>query len=225
MIRLVSGVLLAAAFFALIWFASATVLLVVALAVGVAGGARVRAACSRARRARPCPSDVLADVGRNDRGAVSVRRRSTRRWRPVCCVIAIWVDGGTEVGDEFSRSRARGSRQRVSRPSTSASAWHARRHPCVRRPWCRAASDGDDRRQRLGAVLRRAHVWTSAAGAHTQPEEDDRGRDRRVRVGAGVSRFRRVLPGARRDEPADARDRSASRLLWQASPAICSSRC
>ena len=91
-------------------------------------------------------------------------------------------------------------------------------------PGSRAPADGDDRHQRLGAVLHGPRVRTISAGALDQPEEDPRRSDWRGRVrhaGNGDRRAVRVsgnAVAARRWWP-------GSRSSFWASPAICSSRC
>ena len=109
--------------------------------------------------------------------------------------------------DRAGRARIVARRARTRWPTVSAALFpaalhrpadrRARRGAHVRRTARAVSADADGHGQRHGAVLHGPGVRPAAAGAGDQPEEDHRGRDRRVRLRHRAVRRRRRLVGAR----------------------------
>ena len=171
------------------------------------------AACSRrciARVRRRCAAGSTCDARRR-RCMTALRRASALgdagAWRGGADALAAVV--GVAVSGALSRPAAR-------RAGRDARARAARAALFL----LMLTVDG----QRHGAVLHRPRVRPPSAGAGDQPEEDGRGRDRRVRVRHARCSSSSAPGGCRRAARAA---RRCSALAWSrsASRAICSSRC
>ena len=198
MTRLVSGVALAASAFALVWFLPSPALLAVALVVaGLAfveyatlaraveaplpflpSLAATLAACAGAWPCRGCTCAVA--LRRHHRGARRVAHDRGRHGAPLVHGAAAGMLAPVYIGLPLGALVG---------------------HPSDRGPRGRAHADCHRGGERHVPVLLGTHVREASAGADHQPEEDDRGRHRRLRAGAARARRHRALVAAARCIP------------------------
>ena len=220
MTRVISGVVLGAVALALIWFLSSIALLGVALVVAAMAFHEYDRIVDEIGAKVPYWTTLLATL-------------------LVCSMVPFqWVDiesvlAGGAAADRAQRAGVGSRRRAAARGHRGGGAGAGLHRPAARLPGRRArdrrqgsgaAVDRDGRGQRHRAVLHRPHARPHAAGAAAQPEENARGRDRRIRDRAGCFSRSPARTGCLRF-PGTGTPASASASSSPASSATCSSRC